>query len=567
MAGKKNNNTDKDWWKKAVFYQIYPRSFMDSNGDGIGDIPGIISKLDYLNDGTPDSLGIDAIWFSPFFRSPDHDYGYDISDYYDIDPRYGTLEDFDRLVDECHKRNIRVMLDLVVNHTSNEHPWFLESSSSRDNPKRDWYIWCDGRGPDNKPPNNWRNNFFGSAWEWDEHTEQYYLHSFLKEQPDLNWYNPEVKEAIFDVVRFWLDRGADGYRLDVAHHYCKDVLLRDNPPFYFRERVPDKLSWTDRRLEYNLFYLLSLPEFQINRYNKHHPETHYILKEFRRILDSYPGRTSVGEIENEDPRVTASYYGENDELHMNFYFDLMFCRWRADSFRRAIDRWEEILQGDKWPAYTFNNHDQARALSKYDTANRGDKRARLMALALLTFRGTPFLYYGEEIGMKNATLSRHELRDPVGLKWYPVFPGRDGARTPMQWEDRYGGGFTTAMPWLPIGPELDTRNVSVQENDPHSMLSFYKKMIWLRKDWPSLQTGSYRSLTRGVPHNCYMYLRELGQERLIVALNFSDINQKIMLTKEDREFDILITTDSTRMEKTTGNELKLSPLEGCIIKI
>ncbi|MFY9114008.1 MAG: alpha-glucosidase [Dethiobacteria bacterium] len=567
MARKTKKNIDNDWWKKAVFYQIYPRSFMDSNGDGIGDIPGIISKLDYLNDGTPDSLGIDAIWFSPFFRSPDNDFGYDISDFCDIDPRYGTLEDFDRLVKECHKRNIRVMVDLVVNHTSNEHPWFLESGSSRDNPKRDWYIWRDGRGPDNKPPNNWRNNFFGSAWEWDEQTEQYYLHSFLKEQPDLNWYNPEVREAIFDVVRFWLDRGADGYRLDVAHHYCKDELLRDNPPFVFRERVPGKGSWSDRRLEYNLFYLLGLPEFQINRYNKHHPETHYILKEFRRILDSYPGKTSVGEIENEDPRVTASYYGNNDELHMNFYFELMFCRWHADSFRRTIDRWEYILQNDKWPAYTFNNHDQARALSKYDTANRGDKRARLMALMLLTFRGTPFLYYGEEIGMKNAKIPKYELKDPVGLKWYPFYPGRDGARTPMQWEDRYGGGFTTGIPWLPIGPELDARNVGVQENDPDSLLSFYKKMIWLRKELPSLQTGSYRSLTKGVPYNCYLYLRDLGEEKLIVALNFSDINKKIMLTKENREFDILISTDPARMEKTTGNELKLGPLEGCIIKI
>lgn len=559
----KNN----DWWKKAVFYQIYPRSYMDSNGDGIGDIPGIISKLDYLNDGTPNSLGIDAIWFSPFFKSPDYDFGYDISDFCDIDPRFGTLEDFDRLVEECHKRNIRVMLDLVVNHTSVEHEWFKESRSSRDNPKRDWYIWKDGHGPDNKPPNNWKNNFFGSAWEWDEHTEQYYLHSFLVQQPDLNWFNPEVREAIYDVVRFWLDRGADGYRLDVAHHYCKDEQFRDNPPFIFKEKVADKMPWYDRALEANVFYLLGLPEFQVTRYNKHHPETHNILKDIRTILDSYPEKTSVGEIENEDPSVTASYYGNNDELHMNFYFDLMFCVWRADAFRRCVERWERLLPEEAWPAYTFSNHDQDRCFSKYDSLGRGDKRARVFALMLLTLRGTPFIYYGEEIGMKNAKLARHQLKDPVGKKWHPVYKGRDGARTPMQWEDKPGAGFTTGEPWLPIGPEVNIRNAAVQENDPDSLLSFYKKLIWLRKELPALQTGSYRSLEKGVPSECYLYLRESDDDRLMVAINFSDIKKTIPLTVKDKTFDILISTDPARKENTTGNELVLEPHEACLLRV
>ncbi len=564
-ASKVSQNNE--WWKKAVFYQIYPRSFMDSDGDGIGDIPGIISKLDYLNDGTPNSLGIDAIWFSPFFKSPDYDFGYDISDFCDIDPRYGTLDDFDRLVEECHKRNIRVMLDLVVNHTSIEHEWFKESRSSRENPKRDWYIWKDGRGPDNKPPNNWKNNFFGPAWGWDEHTEQYYLHSFLTQQPDLNWFNPEVREAIYDVVRFWLERGADGYRLDVAHHYCKDELFRDNPPFIYKEKIADKMPWFDRSIEGNVFYFLSLPALQITRYNKHHPETHKILKDIRSVLDSYPDKTSVGEIENEDPRVTASYYGNNDELHMNFYFDLMFCVWKASAFRRCIERWENILPEEAWPAYTFNNHDRDRALSRYDLKGKGDIRARVIALMLLTLRGTPFIYYGEEVAMKNAKLPKHALKDPVGIKWFPFYQGRDGARTPMQWEERLGAGFTTGDPWLPIGPELNKRSVSVQENDPDSLLSFYKNLIWLRKELPSLQTGSYQTLEKGVTSNCFLYLRELDSERLMIAINFSDVKKKVQLTKEDKQFEILISTDPLRKEKTTGNSIELGPNEGCLLRV
>ncbi|MGB4444268.1 MAG: alpha-amylase family glycosyl hydrolase, partial [Dethiobacteria bacterium] len=318
--------TGADWWRKAVFYQVYPRSFYDSNGDGIGDLAGIIEKLDYLNDGTPGSLGIDAIWFSPFFKSPEYDFGYDVADYCEIDPRFGTLEDFDRLVAEAHRRGIRVILDLVVNHTSHEHPWFKESRSSRDNPKRDWYIWRDGVGPRRRPPNNWRNNFFGPAWTWDETTEQYYLHSFLPQQPDLNWFNPEVRRAIDQVIRFWLDRGADGFRLDVAHLYCKDEQLRSNPPFFRRDKVEQRMPFTDRTWMMNLFSLFSLPEFQVKKYNQHHPETHRVLKEFRKTLDEYPEKTSVGEILGEDPQVIASYYGSgNDELHMNFYFDLAHC--------------------------------------------------------------------------------------------------------------------------------------------------------------------------------------------------------------------------------------------------
>lgn len=297
---------DENWWKKSVFYQIYPRSFVDSNGDGIGDLKGIISKLDYLNDGTSQSLGIDAIWFSPFFTSPDYDYGYDISNYQDIDPRFGTLADLDLLLTEAHKRDIKVIVDLVVNHTSFQHSWFFESRSSRDNPKRDWYIWRDGRGSRNKPPNNWRTHFFGPAWTWDEHTEQYYLHSFLSQQPDLNWENPEVREAIDGVIRFWLDRGVDGFRLDVAHHYCKDIKLRNNPPFFMGWNSYCVKTLKERTFISNLMRIFALPTMQYGQYNQHQLGTHDILKRFRKIFNQYPGTTSVGEIMVDNADLVAS---------------------------------------------------------------------------------------------------------------------------------------------------------------------------------------------------------------------------------------------------------------------
>ncbi len=558
-----------DWWKKAVFYQIYPRSFMDSNGDGIGDLSGIIGKLDYLNDGTSNSLGIDAIWFSPFFTSPDHDFGYDVADFCDIDPRYGTLADFDRLVKEARKRNIRVMLDLVVNHTSSEHPWFKESRSSRDNPKRDWYVWRDGREPGNKPPNNWRNNFYGPAWSYDEQSGQYYLHSFLKEQPDLNWYNPEVRQAIYDVIRFWLERGACGFRLDVAHHYCKDEQFRDNPPFYKKEKTIGGMASRDRTLELNLYHKLGLPEFQVKKYNQHHPETHSVLKEFRKIFDQYPGSTSVGEVMGETPQIVAAYYGSgSDELHMNFFFDLMHCRWNAGAFRRCVALWEKTLPKEAWPAYTFSNHDNVRAISRYDRGGAGDARARILALMLLTLRGTPFIYYGEEIGMKDPKFPKRLLQDPVGIKWFPFHRGRDGERTPMQWNSGPAGGFTTGEPWLPVGPELESRNAAAQKQNQSSLLNFYKKLIWLRKEQPALQEGSYRCLSAADGQDeIFVYLRELHGTRLAVALNFTTSPQQINLASEGASGRLLLSTDPSRGEEAVGTTIRLAPNEGILLLI
>lgn len=542
------------WWQQAVFYQIYPRSFMDSTGNGLGDIRGIISRLDYLNDGTPNSLGVDAIWFSPFFPSPQKDFGYDVADYCNIAPEYGTLADFDDLIREAHKRGIRVMLDLVVNHTSDQHPWFLESRSAKDNPKRDWYIWRDGKGPKNAPPNNWRSIFSGSAWEWDEHTGQYYLHSFLREQADLNWTNPEVQEAIHQVIRFWLDRGADGYRLDVAHAYCKDQEFRDNPPFFKRPRPLDP-----RRLKYKNLYsraiaALGLPDFQAKIFSQNRPETHDILKGFRKVLDEYPQSVSIGEVFADYPDMAASYYGSNDELHMNFCFDFLESPFKAEAFRYAVEEWLKLLPPGAWPAWTLSNHDQVRAISRYGIKGREEEQAKLLAMLLLTLPGTPFIYYGEEIGMKDPKLPKHLIQDPVGKKLWPFHKGRDSQRTPMQWDSSPGAGFTAGVPWLPVGPELARRNVVAQAQESDSLLNFYRRLIWLRKEQPALLSGTYTSLNS--PGDCYIFTRETGEGKLLVALNFSTRPQQVSMKGE-----VLLSTHKELSHS------RLLPLEGRLVKL
>jgi len=561
-------NKGNNWWKRAVFYQIYPRSFMDSNDDGIGDLKGIIYKLDYLNDNTPDSLGIDAIWFSPFFKSPDRDYGYDIADFCDIDSRYGTLEDFDQLLEQAHKRNIMVILDLVVNHTSIDHPWFQESRSSLDNPRREWYVWKDGKKNGKKPPNNWRNNFFGSAWSKDEVTGQYYLHSFLNEQPDLNWENPEVREAIADVIRFWLDRGVDGFRLDVAHIYCKDKQFRNNPPFYFPKKKSRGLRFTDRLMISNIMKLFSLPELQVRKYNQHQQETHNVLKGFRQIFDSYPAKTSIGEIVADDPALIATYYGQNnDELHMNFYFELLHCRFKARSFRRCIDLWEKALPDGAWPAYTLSNHDVTRVISRYDNDGQGDRKARLLLMLLLTLRGTPFIYYGEEVGMKEARLPGHDLKDPVGRKWYPLHRGRDGCRTPMQWDaDKYGG-FTGVEPWLPVGPDHEKYNVEMQQNNSGSLLNLTRNLIRIRKNMPALLEGRYLSQVDQIPADCFVFIRETEHQRLLIALNFSSTEKKVILKQFSNKAALIFSTNHQRQAGLTGSSILLGALEGCLLEL
>ncbi len=483
------------WWKEGVIYQVYPRSFRDSSGDGVGDIPGVIEKLDYLAD-----LGVDGIWLSPINTSPMFDFGYDVSDYRAIDPVFGTLKDFDRLVKEAHRRRIRIVMDLVMNHTSHLHPWFVESRSSKQSPKRDWYIWRDAvKG---KEPNNWMAYFGGRAWEWDDATGQYYLHSFLKEQPDLNWRNPAMKKAAFAEIRFWLDRGVDGFRLDVVNFFVKDDRFRSNPFAVGRYPRP-----------YDL---------QRHMYDRDRPELKSLLCEWRALLDGYRDRMMVGEIvaEKPDPALAASYLGDGtDGLHLSFDFSFMNRDWDAGLFRERLKAYHDRIPGKGWPCTVFSNHDQVRSMSRYAKRGDAEKRARIVALLLLTMRGTPFVYYGEEIGMSNGRIRRSEIQDPVGKKYWPFNGGRDGERTPMQWTAAGGAGFTAGRPWLPMGDTCRGVNVEAQRADPGSLLSWYRELIALRRKSAALLRGSVFFLESG--RDVLAYLREEGDERLLVALNFS----------------------------------------------
>ncbi len=488
------------WWREGVLYQIYPRSFADSNGDGIGDLPGITAHLDHLN-GRDDSLGVDGIWISPFYRSPMADFGYDVADYCDVDPAFGTLEDFDELVREAHARGIRVIVDLVPNHTSDQHAWFQESRSSRSNPKRDWYVWADPK-PDGSPPNNWRSVFWKrqrAAWTLDPATGQYYHHSFLPEQPDLNWWNPEVREAFDGILRFWLDRGVDGFRIDVAHRMARDPDLRDNPDYGLADGE----------------YLRDWDETTAPR-DQDWPEVHEILRGFRRTLDEYDARMAIGEVFLLDPARLVRYYGEHeDELHLAFNFSFLRAPWSARAFRDEVETFERLLPSGAWPDYTLNNHDNPRSVSRYAPGGdlvRGRQRARLAALMLLTLRGTPFLYYGEELGMADGPIPPGRVVDVAG---------RDPERTPMQWDPSPGAGFTTGDPWLPINPEARLINAAAQRADPTSLLALHRELIAIRRGSAALRRGSYRSLD-GAPDDVFAYVREAGSERWLVALNFSD---------------------------------------------
>jgi alpha-glucosidase len=497
------------WWRDGVVYQIYPRSFADSNGDGIGDLRGIIQHLDYLNDGAGGGLGVDAIWLSPIYPSPMHDFGYDIRDYCGISPEYGTMDDFRELLAEAHRRGIRIVMDLVMNHCSSEHPWFVEARASRESPKRDWFIWHDGK-PGGGPPNNWHAAFGGSAWGWDRHTRQYYLHSFLKEQPDLNWRNPELEHAMYDMMRFWLDMGVDGFRLDVANWFIKDAELRDNPTHWRGLRPYDR---------------------QEHVYDRNRPETLQIMRKVRQVVDAYPERMTVGEVfvmPPGDPALPAQYYAGGEGLHMAFNFAFLYTGWHADGFARAVDRWESLLWPDLWPNYTLSNHDQPRACSRYGEVECARGRGRVMAAMLLTLRGTPFLYYGEEIGMKSARVPRARLQDPLGKRYWPVHPGRDPARTPMQWSSAPFAGFSPCEPWLPVNDDYGAVNVEAQQADPSSLLGWHRQLIALRRHTPALHRGAYRRLVQD-DADVFAYAREHEGERILVALNFARRDRTVAL--------------------------------------
>ncbi|MBM3152275.1 MAG: alpha-glucosidase [Chloroflexi bacterium] len=485
------------WWRDGVIYQVYPRSFCDTNGDGLGDLPGITSRLDYLA-----GLGVDAIWLSPFYPTPDADFGYDISDHTAVDPRFGALEDFDTLVREAHRRGLRVVLDLALNHTSDRHPWFIESRSGRDHPKRDWFIWRRPRpGRRHAPPNNWQASFGGTAWEYDAASGEVYLHLFTRQQPDVNWRNPDLRQAQLDVVRFWLERGVDGFRLDVFNAYFKDERLRSNP-------FKPGLRAFDR---------------QVHLHDMDQPEMAPLLAELRTILDGYPERYAVGETYLSTPDKAASYCGA-EKLHAAFSFDFIrhvpFFPWTPGWIvRQLLRRDASFDRAGVWPTTVLGNHDQRRTASRYGRGE-DDRMAKIAMTILLTVRGTPFMYYGEEIGMRNLRLRRSELMDPPGVKYWPLDIGRDGCRTPMQWDATPGAGFSSGRPWIRLHPNAAWRNVAIQDGDPGSLLNFTRQLLALRRASPALQRGEFVPPAR-TPPGLLVYQRRSPAGTVLVALNFT----------------------------------------------
>jgi alpha-glucosidase len=535
------------WWETGVVYQIYPRSFADSNGDGIGDLRGIIDHLDYLA-GRPDSLGIDAIWLSPTFPSPMKDFGYDVADYLGVHPEFGDLAAMDELIAACHARGVRLLLDFVPNHSSDKHPWFEASRASRDNPFRDWYYW---RGPpaDGGPPNNWLSAFGGGGWQFDERSGQYYLHSFLTEQPDLNWRNPAVREAMLATLRFWFRRGIDGFRIDVLGMVLKDLELRDNP---LNEGWDPEVDRRERSR-------------QIWRYNRNFaPDCYEAARWMRAVADEFPETMLVGEVFGA-PDVLSGYYGgaQLDGLHLAFNFALLggydtrFTPWDAAIWRELIDAAEAGFPAGAQPAWALGNHDQPRLLSRLGNDALAEPRARVAATVLLTLRGTPFVYYGEEIGMRDVAIPADRLQDPARFRAI----GRDPERTPMQWSDAPGGGFGTAAPWLPLG-DLSA-NVVAQRRDPRSLLALYRRLIALRRATPAINAGAYRSLD-GLPADVFGFLREAPGSRALVAANFAGQACALDLPAGFAGGALLRSVDPAAAGVADA-VLMLGPCEACVI--
>jgi alpha-glucosidase len=503
-----------NWWEESIIYQIYPLTFADANGDGKGDLQGIIQRLDYLKAVDPNcetSLGVDAIWLSPINQSPMIDNGYDVSDYYDICPTFGTLDDLRQLLDEAHRRQIRVILDLVINHTSNQHSWFVESSSSRDNPKHDWYLWQDP-GYNGGVPNNWLSYFGGTAWTFHEERGQYYYHTFNKNQPDLNWRNPEVRSAIYEMIRYWLDFGVDGFRLDASSAYSADEFFRDNPV---------KFGASDQNAYNNQHHL----------YNKNLPENHQIIQEIRAILDEYGDRLLIGEtfIDNRLYDSITFYGAQLDELHLPLAFEFPFSPWYPGYLQREIEKQELLTPAGACPVYFLDNHDIPRHLSRWvecSLCTFPNEIAKAAATLLLTVRGVPILYYGQEIGMVNhVDIPCDQQRDQAFFdkNTGDLLPSRDGARTPMQWDDSAQAGFSFGKdvePWLPVHQNYLETNVEHEWGDRDSILNFYRQLIQVRKQSHALRFGRWRSLIH-FPHEHLAYIRESEQETVLVAINFS----------------------------------------------
>ena len=539
---------DDDWWQNGIVYQIYPRSFADSDGDGVGDLPGMTAKLDYLRD-----LGVDAIWLSPIYPSPGLDVGYDVSDHTTVDPIFGGDAAFDRFVAEAHTRGLRVVLDLVMNHTSDQHPWFQASRSSRDNEYADWYLWMDPSGFDDEgrplPPNNWLSWFGGSAWQWDEPRRQFYMHTFLVEQPELNWRNPRVEEAQFEMVRGWLDRGVDGFRLDVFNAFLKHPELLANP------EIEGATLWARQQ----------------HLYDRDQPDFPELIGRFRSILDEIPGRMSVGELfASEAERAVAL----TTERHSVFDWALLQAPWSAEAYGDAIWLREKMFGHDRWLANVLSNHDQSRHASRLaasaDIADT-DAVARAAAVVLLSIRGTPYLYYGEEIGLRDVDIPVDEIIDPPArralvdpdFEWW----NRDQCRSPMPWTNEPGHGFTTGRPWLRFGDDADDRNVAAQETDEGSILATYRRLIALRRSSAALRTGTLRLVSVGTP-DVLAWHREAPGEHMLVVVNFAETSRSVTLPSTGEEtFRPVGGSHVDPSAPGEGNALTLRPLEAVILEV
>ncbi len=490
-----------EWWRGAVIYQIYPRSFLDSDGDGVGDLPGIIARLDYVA-----RLGVDAIWISPFFRSPMADFGYDIADYRDVDPLFGSLDDFDRLLAKAHALGLKVMIDQVPSHTSIEHPWFRESRESCDNPRADWYVWAGAR-EDGTPPNNWLSIFGGVAWKWEPRRRQYFLHNFLDSQPDLNFHNPAVRAATLDNIAFWLDRGVDGLRLDAINFCFHDARLRDNPP------KPAALR-TGRGFSPDNPYA-----FQYHHHNNTQPENLGFLEELRALMDRYPDVAALGEISSEDSLATMSEYVGERRLHMGYSFELLTDDRSAGYIRSTVETLEARMPHG-WPCWALSNHDVQRAVTRWGGPDASDALARQLVALVCSLRGSVCLYQGEELGLPEAEVPFEALQDPYGKAFWPSFKGRDGCRTPMPWDDSPSAGFSHGEPWLPVPQSHRARAVDVQEPRTDSVLNATRAFLRWRKTQAALVEGSIRFLD--APPELLAFVREHHGQRLLVAFNLSD---------------------------------------------
>jgi alpha-glucosidase len=524
------------WWQSATIYQVYPRSFQDADGDGIGDLKGIAQRLPYLRE-----LGVDAVWISPIFPSPMADFGYDISNYTDIEPLFGSMSDFDALLAHAHELGLRVILDFVPNHTSEQHPWFIDSRLARSSPRRDWYIWRDPAS-DGGPPNNWMSEFGGSAWEWDAATGQYYYHAFLKDQPDLNWRNPAVREAMHEAMRFWLRKGVAGFRVDVIWHLIKDDQFRDNPP--------------------NTNYRAGLPPHQavVPLYTADLPEVHDVINGLRRVVDEFPDRLLIGEIYLPVEKLVAYYGRDLTGAHLPFNFSLLETSWHARTIAKLIDDYEAALPRGGWPNWVLGNHDRPRVATRV-----GESQARVAAMLLLTLRGTPTIYYGDEIGMQQAIIAPEDVQDPFEKNVPGLGVGRDGARTPMQWDSSVFAGFSTQRPWLPVAPDASGCNVAAQTADATSILALYRRLIAVRKGSEALLRGHYRPVA--ATGDILLYVREAGDERILVALNLGHEPMRVSFPRAELRGKVLVSCWQDRDDDDVADWITLRPDEGLIIRL